>query len=208
MKKILLIICLMFLLTGCTANYELTYKKGYFTEEITIYEDKEVAKHEEFPSITNIKANSNKVKINEDSYYTIEHSTDEKNNILKATYVYKDLSFDKSLVYNDCFSEKSFVDGDESVYIYLGGEMTCEHLENATITFKTDKQVIKHNADKVKKGVYSWDSIPTDGIVIEVSKKNISKDANMIPPVIRIIIIAILLGIGIYILKKYNGVTD
>ena len=35
-KKILLVIGMVFLLTGCTASYELTYEDGVFSEHIVV----------------------------------------------------------------------------------------------------------------------------------------------------------------------------
>ena len=79
-----------------------------------------------------------------------------------------------------------------------------------TVTFKTDKKVLTTNATKKdeKNGVYTWNKITKDGIVIEVSKKDFTKDANIIPPIVRIVIVLLLLGTGIYILKRYNGVKE
>ena len=108
-RKILLLISLVFILTGCTANYELTYKKGIFEERITIYEEKEVSTHEELPTITKIEDKSDRVKLDDNEYYKVEHSTDGDNNVLTLSYKYDKLSLNKSLVYNECFSEKSLV---------------------------------------------------------------------------------------------------
>lgn len=209
-KKLIIILSLLFVLTGCTANYELTYKKGIFTEEITIYEDKEISNNEDLPSITKIENKSDKVKIKDGEYYKIEHFVENDKNVLKASYKYDKLSLKDSLVYNECFSKKSIVEDKNSIYIKLDGEIVCEYLENATIAFKTDKQVLKTNADtkNKRKGIYSWNHIPDDGIIIEISKKNIKKDVNIIPPILRIVIVLILLGIGIYILKKYNNLEE
>ena len=209
-KKLIIVLSLLFVLTGCSANYELTYKKGIFTEEITIYEDKDISNNEELPSITKVEEKSDKVKIKDNEYYKIEHYTENDKNILKATYKFDKLSLKDSLVFNECFKEKSIIDEEKSIYIKLSGEVVCEYLENVSITFKTDKQVINTNAEKQnkRKGIYSWDKIPDEGIIIEVSKKNIKKDANIIPPVLRIIIVLILLGIGIYVLKKYNDLEE
>ena len=169
-----------------------------------------IAKHDELPSITDVEENTDKVKLADGEYYKIEHSTDGDKNVLKATYKYNKLSLKDSLVYQNCFSKKSIVDGDHSIYIELSGDVTCEYFENATVTFKTDKQVLTTNATTKdeKNGTYSWDKITKDGIIIEVSKKNMKKDANLIPPVVRIVIVVILLGIGIYVLKRYNGVEE
>ena len=209
-KKLLLLFSLLFILTGCTANYELTYKKGVFTEDITLYEEKDVAQHEELPSITKIEENSDRVKLADGEYYKIEHTTEGNNNVLKASYKYDKLSLKESLIYKECFTEKSIVEGENSIYIKLTGDIKCEYLGDTTVTFKTDKKVLTTNATKKdeKNGVHTWDKLTKDGIVIEVSKKDLTKDANIIPPIVRIVIVLLLLGTGIYILKRYNGVKE
>ena len=71
MKKKILVLIGLFLLTGCTAEYNLTYKNDVFDEEIIIYEDKGIEDNESFVSITDVNENDERVKLDDNKYYKV-----------------------------------------------------------------------------------------------------------------------------------------
>ncbi len=61
-KKLLLLIGFIFVITGCTAEYELTYEDDIFSEHVVITEIVET-NSDEFMSISSIDENSHYIKL-------------------------------------------------------------------------------------------------------------------------------------------------
>lgn len=207
-KKILFLIIGTWIITGCTADYELSFINGVFSEHIVIKEEMRNNSNEMF-GIMELKKNPNLAKIDDDNSYKYSFSSDGKNNILTLDFVYDELSFDKSLVYNDCFRYRNYIDGKDYYYIKLEGDMACEYLESANIKFMTDKFVIMTNATKKdeEKGIYEWKDFSGGEIVIQVSKDKTYEenkreaDTELFPWYVKIIIACGIVGLGIVFYK-------
>ncbi len=209
MKKIkyLLLIAFVLVLTGCSADYELTYEDGVFTEDITIYEDKGL-ENGEILSVTSIQNNDPKIQIDDNNYYEINHSSNNDKNILKLHYKYDDISFSDSKVIKECFQTKTVMDKDKFYSVNLSGDITCEYLEKATITLKSDRKVLDSNATEKdeKNGIYKWDKIPEEGINFLISKElkkeeKISTNKEMIPLPVKIIIAVLVLITAVFAIR-------
>lgn len=201
-KKIILLIIFTFVVTGCTADYELTFEDGVFSEHIVIKEEMTDNSGELF-GIMELKNNPDLAKIDDNNSYKYSFSSDGKNNILTLDFVYDDISIDKSLVYNDCFRYRNFIDGEDYYYIKLEGDMACEYLTSANVTFKTDKFVIMSNADEKdeEKGIYEWKDFDGGEIVIQVSKtrtyaeNKADLNTELIPWYVKLIISLVVIGV-------------
>jgi len=209
MKKIkyLLLIAFVLVLTGCSADYELTYEDGVFTEDITIYEDKGL-ENGEILSVTSIQNNDPKIQIDDNNYYEINHSSNNDKNILKLHYKYDDISFSDSKVIKECFQTKTVMDKDKFYSVNLSGDITCEYLDKATITLKSDRKVLDSNATEKdeKNGIYKWDKIPEEGINFLISKElkkeeKISTNKEMIPLPVKIIIAVLVLITAVFAIR-------
>lgn len=207
-KKILLLFVMLFILTGCTAKYELTYQDDVFNEHIEINEEKINGQLSEF-GISTVKENPNLLKLDEKNSYKYEFTNDEKSETLTLDFKYNDISIENSLVYKNCFQYKTFLDKDDYYYFHLEGDMVCEYLSSSDIVFKTDKVVLKHNADEVdeEKGIYKWNDFNTGEIIFQVSKTekiqstNNGIDDGIIPLYVKIII-AVVVGLIIFVVYK------
>lgn len=208
MKKILLLFVALFILTGCTAKYELTYQDDVFNEHIEINEEKINGQLSEF-GIGRVKENPDLVKIDDKNSYKYEFTNDEKSETLILDFKYKDISLENSLVYKNCFQYKTFLDKEDYYYIRLEGDMVCEYLTSSDIVFKTDKVVLQHNADEVdeEKGIYKWNNFDGGEIVFQVSKlEKIQTNSNnidegIIPLYVKIIVAAVV-GLIIFVIYK------
>ena len=171
MKKVFILLVMLFIITGCDANYNLTFEDGVFTEDIEIKEEKNSSGNELF-GIMSLKDNKELAKIDDNNYYNYTFSSDDKNNILRLNFKYDNISLEKSLVYQNCFKYKNFIDGKNYYYIKLEGDMICENLNSSDIIFKTDKTVFMDNADEKdeEKGIYKWNNFKSGTIYFQVSK--------------------------------------
>lgn len=207
-KKILVLFLMVFFITGCTADYELTFEDGVFSEHIVIREEKSTNAND-FVGINSLKDNPKLVEIDKNNSYKYSYSDDEKDNVLTLDFVYDELSLDKSLIYNNCFRYRSYIDGDDYYYIKMEGDMVCEYLSSVDITFKTDKVVLMENAtykDK-EKGIYKWENFSGGEIIIQVSKvdsinSNVNAKAKeLIPWYIKVVIASIVVVAAIVAYK-------
>lgn len=207
MKKIILLLILALVVTGCTAEYTLTFEDDVFKEHIVIYEEKNSIGTNIF-GINSLKENPDLAKIDDDHSYKYNISSDDKNNILTLDYTYDDVSIEKSQIF-DCFRYKNFIDGDDYYYVSLETDMVCENLKDATITFKTDKKVLDDNASEkdVSQGIYKWNNFVGGKIYFQVSKtqkidsSNV-EDVDFIPWYIKIIIVLVFAVVIFFIYRK------
>ena len=210
MKKVFILLVMLFIITGCDANYNLTFEDGVFTEDIEIKEEKNSSGNELF-GIMSLKDNKELAKIDDNNYYNYTFSSDDKNNILRLNFKYDNISLEKSLVYQNCFKYKNFIDGKNYYYIKLEGDMICENLNSSDIIFKTDKKVFMDNADEKdeEKGIYKWNNFKSGTIYFQVSKdikideaKESKKPKELIPWFVKVIISVVIIGVIFILIRK------
>ena len=212
-KKILLIIVMVFLLTGCTATYELTYEDGVFSEHIVV---KELATSDDdsYIGIDSVVTNPDLIKIDDKNTYKYELTKDGEFDVLTLDFEYKDISLENSLVYQECFEYKMFEEKDDYYLIRLEGKTTCEYLTSVDVVFKTDKEVINSNADSEDKenGVYKWNNFTGGEIMFQVSKvDSLSKNGSyieMIPWYVKLIVSFVVALVIFWVYKKIKKSQD
>ena len=204
-KKILLVIGMVFLLTGCTASYELTYEDGVFSEHIVVKELN--TGNDDYLSITDVQNNPSLIKIDDNNSYKYNLSKDGEYDVLTLDFDYKDISLEKSLIYQECFEYKMFEEKDDYYIIRLEGKTTCEYLTSVDVVFKSDKVVINSNAEEKdeEKGIYKWNGFTGGEIMLQVSKVDtLSKNGSyieMIPWYVKLII-SLVVGLIIFFVYK------
>ena len=204
-KKILLVIGMVLLLTGCTASYELTYEDGVFSEHIVVKELN--TGNDDYLSITDVQNNPSLIKIDDNNSYKYNLSKDGEYDVLTLDFDYKDISLEKSLIYQECFEYKLFEEKDDYYIIRLEGKTTCEYLTSVDVVFKSDKVVINSNAEEKdeEKGIYKWNDFTGGEIMLQVSKVDtLSKNGSyieMIPWYVKLII-SLVVGLIIFFVYK------
>ena len=232
MKKIYLFL-IMFLLTGCSAEYNLNIEENIYNETFTVmgnynekidndtfvnvindYNSKNIlidysiqpgdTRNEDFPLYYNIY---NKKLIN-DNYYGLElsYSYDKIEEYKKSTIVNE---LFKNVYLTDNFIKMSEVKDIYSNYPYL---------DNISISFKTDKIITSINSDEETDGIYYWyvnkDNYESKSINIEFTDSKLDVIANktkknaddFINIVILVVIVVILIGVVVVYerVKKSN----
>ena len=208
-KKLLLLIGLVFVVTGCTAEYELSYEDGVFSEHVVITERVE-NNSSDLISISSITSDSHYIRIDDNNKYEFELEKSATKNVLTMDFVYEDISFEKSNFYNNCFRYRTFIDGDDYYYIKMEGDSVCDYLTSVDIVFKTDKLVYKTNADEQdeEKGIYKWNEFKGGEIIIQVSKtetlesRNAELNKEFIPWYIKLIISGVVVVGCVVVIKK------
>ena len=167
MKKIILIIISLLLLTGCSAEYNLdlrttpnenlniietntqddyfNYLKDYNENVPVIYDDQD-------PDVTNINPDL--------EYYDVNNLSSEKKADITLNYEYNSVDFNDSNIINTCYSNINFLNNNKNINISTSNEFLCFDkyitLDEVIVNIMTDKTIKEHNADKVSNNTYTW----------------------------------------------------
>lgn len=210
MKKILGVVLLLFLLTGCDVEYNLKIDDNTYLEDINI----------NLPHTDGWKQTVNRMsKVNQISYI---NSSNEKNyydikssNGYSINYKYK---FDSSSILhseaiNRCYNIVGLEDNteDNSMTFYTNTVFKCLYndgrqvIDSATINIITPLKVLDNNADKVEGNKYTWvideTNFENKPISIKMEKpKTVDKGNQMI--IVAIIVFVVMLGVG-YLVYRF-----
>lgn len=173
MKKVCLLLCSIFLLTGCSAEYNLIYEENILTESLNVISSNDT--YIDGQTVTSLVDNYYK-KVDLMVDYTIdpgEMSVEEKKEkydfynkkLINANGLYGiNLNFDykdKSKLSKSVIAITGFEDievSDNSIIAKTPSYIfdNYPYLEEIVVTFKTDKKVLETNCDEKKEGVYYW----------------------------------------------------
>lgn len=166
MKKIFLLFVMLFMLTGCTANYELSYYNDSLEEKLIIPSSNvETSNGYTLNALLEDYFNNMNLLVN----YKIQSGDGDDNNY---PHYNKSFSTISGLNLNYSYSEKEDFNNSSIVYsLFEKVNITdnyikareiknifnnYELLDEINIVFKTDKNVTSNNADKIVNDEYIW----------------------------------------------------
>lgn len=212
MKKIIFLLLICLLLTGCTVNYNLDINDNNFKETLT-------------GNVLNTELNNNdNTDINMFSYLiTGDQPAFYKNDNIffnKTTnnttngidfdynYTFNEYNFNNSRIINECFDNHIYEYKDNTYYLVVSGKFNCNYSETTNINITTDYNVTANNAQTIKNNTYTWtiDENNKDNIyffitIDKTNKSNFDFQWSTFKT-IGLIIIILLSSICIYFLKK------
>lgn len=161
MKKFLLIICLVFLMTGCDVNYNITIDEDIFDENIVLSFSKSNTSYDDisfypdnkipvYPTEKDKKFYNSKIVENTDSYDLI------------YSYKHDFYSLKNSYFINNCYHNMSITESDDRIVIDSGEDFACFigddglRADSLKINVTTKLKVISNNADTVNGNTYTW----------------------------------------------------
>lgn len=213
MKKLILIICFIFL-TGCKAEYNLVYENDKISESLNV-----VSNHEQsFKDLVNEYYNNLVLIVDYEidtgdmnnseiiSKYPTYNKSIISNDLygLQLGYIYNlQNDYKNSSIVHGLFNKFSVSDNYFKAYDIKDIFSNYPELEEIDITFKTDKIIESSNADSVKNGIYYW-NINKDNYKDKVININFDNSVNKTVITINnnrnlIYIILGILGIGLLI---------
>ena len=228
-KKLLLIIIiiLMLCLTGCSSEYNLTFRGNTVTEEIvSTIDNSEISSQNIANQKAEIKLNNKLASFIENDQYVFEDNNtivyDKKvetkgdKKIVTLRYNYTLSDYLDSKVYNTCFDEAYIGNYENGFLIIFKGKFYCSGGGQVKVNVKTDKFVVDSNATSISKdGVYSWiinkSNEDNTELFLFVTNEEIKKNnANTIVLVILILVFLGITGFGVYyfLFRNRNKVPD
>lgn len=212
MKKIIFLLLICLLLTGCTVNYNLDINDNNFKETLT-------------GNVLNIELNNNNdtdinmfsYLINGDQPAFYKNDNIYFNKITKNTtngidfdysYTFNEHNFNNSRIINECFDNHVYEYKDNTYYLVVSGKFKCNYSETTNINITTNYNVTSNNAKTIKNNTYTWtiDENNKDNIyffitIDKTNKSNFDFQWNTFKT-IGLIIIILLSSICIYFIKK------
>lgn len=218
-----IVLLLLFLISGCDVNYNITVSNDSVMESSNFYFDVSDINSNEYYDGKHNTSNLPKFidsnyrqdyfayiySFNDLSKYSKSISSDNNGFNLKFNY---DLEkFGGSNIFNACKKSNYTVD-DKNIVIDVSDVSNCFYndsygsLNSIKINIKTDLKVLKNNADSVNKNIYTWninrDNYRNKKIYIKIKKK-IRYDNVFIGVGFLCIVILFMIFI-IFIIKKKN----
>lgn len=223
MKKIVLFLSLLFLVSGCSINYNLEFSGEDILEEIDFslteseYDEWNSNQSEKFEEDGYVYFNSQQLLAFSDDYEELHKRILNRNGNsydVNYSYKYNYKNYNRSMVIDSCFSEYNILNKDDYYYVKLDGPFTCFY-DDMNINIKTDRKVI-HTNGEYNNGVYTWkiteDNFKDFELIFHIDKDEVFDELEVIDDVkkenniqISDIIWIIILGaafVGLIILSK------
>ncbi len=197
MKKILLLVIGLLLLTGCKAEYIITYEDGYFKEELAV-DSVSIEDENEFNDAVDAQKNY------DDSF---THTQENGKEVFKSN----SNSLDSLKLLYSCFQKVYTLDEDKYISIITDGDNLCTG-NDIKVTFKSDMKIITSNGTKIDNNTVKWDNLDK-GISIQVSKTKKVENKNALAKetstrmilFVLFVIIVIVVGIVLFIMNKKSN---
>lgn len=188
MKKIISLLALVVLMTGCSTKLETNFKDNTielsYNSTFTQDEFKEEYNGNVSHDFTITEANETVIKdiLDNSSYLAFKDNNSElltlnkfENNNgeynISYNYLYRYDNFNNNYLYNDCFEYFTFYEDMHYRYYKLNGEYTCGKTNNLKFTLKSDYKVMGNNNDTRGNDEYIWNIKETNNdIYFAISK--------------------------------------
>lgn len=158
-RKLILMVLIIFLSTGCTVQYNLNITEDEMAEDINV----KVAQATLTPQDKNaLIQNKNQAYINTTEYYDVTPSEDEEYFNVNYKYTHKANRLENGKLLNWCYHTRQITRTNKEIIISTEGPFDClnkesrNRVDNAEINITTKLKVIKNNADKVTGNTYTW----------------------------------------------------
>lgn len=201
MKKIILVIFSLFLLSGCDVKYELDYKDNTFYE--TLFVNNYYVNNDESFLIDHYKNDNIYSDIN-DKVITDKRITSKGGNKYNLEFMasYDEEPYSNSLAISSCFEYNKYEENNDTIYIALYGEYYCDTFDELKVVFNTDKKINYSNAHDESFSKLIWNFEPEDEIEIELE---ISKNENKFPGYVVLILLigTVIIGLLSYLIYKF-----
>lgn len=159
MKKTIILLITLILLTGCSATYDIKFTKENIIDSINIYENS---------SLTN-KATDNDIQQFQEKlgnwergyeYYKRELYTTDKITGYNYSYNFEYNEYDAMSQLRKCYKNFNFTYDDNQIKLTTSKEFLCttyyKDVSNITITINSDYKITNSNADSKSNNTHTW----------------------------------------------------
>ncbi|MBR6072195.1 MAG: hypothetical protein IKP77_05105 [Acholeplasmatales bacterium] len=157
MKKKIILLFSLILLTGCSAEYNLTIVNDSYKEELNV-DNVKIDNINDLVLPLNYDVDEydiDKVKPGDVGFYNAK--LDNNGYLLSHTFNYS--SFIKSTLLNSCYDRVDVVKNSKNIYISTVGSFRCYdnyNVDDIKVNIISKYKLVDSNADSVNNNVYSW----------------------------------------------------
>ena len=157
-KKILLIVTI-FLLTGCTATYNLTIDEDVIKENVNVNIPTELIDEDELSFQVD---NSDIVYFNGKQKYNTKLTNNYDKYLINYKFEHKLNDYSNSKFVIQCYQNTNLEETDDQIKLATSNEFKCikmydgVYLNSAQINITTDLKVLENNADEINGNTYTW----------------------------------------------------
>ena len=224
-KNILLkiiLITLLFLITGCTAEFNVEIKDNRIIQNSSIYIEQYLLNNKTLFEI--VCENVNLVDGSCEALHNYDIKGDKNSNPLNASISYNIINYDFDYALSFCYDSHDISYSNNTLKIQTSNYFNCfdkySIIDNVNINVTTGYKVLENNADKVDGNTYTWNITKTnkkgikltlDTTVDEIKEKEEQKKQTNKTIIITLIGITILSVISLVIIfmlkmKKNNEI--
>ena len=173
MKKIILLISLVFLLTGCKATYDISFDENKINESIKIYTTNTNIENATKETIDKVSEELYNFEFGYD-YYEKENYHEGNNTGYNYTYGFRYNDYNMYTQLHKCYDDFNYQNGD---YLTLStsDEFTCfnyyPEIEEITINITSKYVITSSNADEINGNTSTWIINKDKPIEIKINKK-------------------------------------
>ncbi len=207
MKKIILFVLLTLIVSGCTANYEITLNGDTVKEKLTIIETDKTIFDKELDTGFTIRESFESL-LDDDEFSREEYKTKSLSSEDQLGVEYTSssaASIINSSIVNTCYSNPKVDKDGNIVTINTGSNFECydlyDNLDTVRVVFRTNHKVISTNASSVEGDSYIWNITKDSNKEIQITYDESITKPNYIL-YIAIFILIVILGISIYFISK------
>ena len=169
--KLLVLVILCLLLSGCTIEYNLDIKNATYKESVTVTGSDSLEDQNYFNTLKDwsVPAFYSDITYNSESpnkadgveYY--DKKINDRDFSVHLKYDFKEEGFRDSLMAKFCYNYFYATNNDDAKTISYTASMdfncftTYESLEKVIVKLKSNRDIINHNADKEEDGSYVWE---------------------------------------------------
>lgn len=196
-KKILLIFILVFMLCGCSVEYNVTLDDETFKETGFLIEKKE---NKDYVSKNGFTFEKQLDYTYQSMHDILNGQETEKTQSFELKKIDTDkeigLNYSNELEQNNyflspilrqCYDGVSVKNNNSYIKISTGNYFKCfdyyELLDNVTVNFTTNYKVVSNNADEIKENTYTWfinkNNYKTKEIAIQIDKSVVSNNTTL-----------------------------
>ena len=194
MKKILILISFLLILSGCTVNYNITIDEDNIKEDINVIDNITSTRTREniisfynswYPvySYDGI-INDYSTKLDDVVYYNKSNLVENTDSLTYTfSYNHKIDDYPKNNLWTLYLINNTFTNNSDKISIYSGKGMQLfnkSDITNFNVNITTDLEVIEHNADRVTNNTYTWeynlDNYRTKSVKIVLNKEKQDED--------------------------------
>ena len=213
MKKYIILLFLVFILSGCSSEYNLKVTSDKLEEKIFMTIDKSMIDNEVISSevepddqITPILKDDLYPMVSSSKIYNKEVTEDENNYYVKLNYEFTPDTYKNATSLNTCFENHEYINQKDFYEIKLSGKFYCLYGDSMDINIDTPNIVKENNATTHSGDKYSWtiNSSNVDNVDISIKILKKTKLANYITiALIGILLMTVVIG-GLIISAKLS----